>query len=765
MWAFSFFMDKEKIDPKNPNPKNADEIDRQKKEPVREDPAKAQETDTFSVEEQKQIVQIVMDDADVGIQSYADWKTRKQIDLQHIHAEKPSIIEGINKKGWMSDRNLGLCPGILDIYQATLMSTCYNPDSIHYRSTEKNDIDNKDNLERFTKWAVGQQEMNLEPEVDDFIANRVGLGFSAFEVDWEVKYLWVDRRMPKLAKKMAGMIQRITGYDIKTERRRFERATIKNIDDIDDLLLPTYGKNIQDLPFVIRIVHLMTSDIEDMTARKLVIDNLKALDKKDNEPAPKVKALTQSVANSDSLNTIKSQALGIQPTVDPVGRDYPIDVYKWYGYLERNGRRERYRILVEPKTRTFLSGKPLRKIRRDCKIPIVGGPFRRVPGQIRGFSLTSLISPLINALNNNYNQTSDFQYIQNMPFGFADFEEGFTESVYDVEPGKIYSIEGNPSEKVYFPNLQRSLAWSYQDKQFLLEMIEKLTGAASYFLSSKSPDTTATRDSIVEQKGETKFGIWVRRIQADIVEAINMAISLYQDWAPPNLAKRVLGEDGKDIIHNMSIDSLIGNYDAYMVPDLTAGSKAYERQIHLWAFHELQTGSIWLSPQMNPRGNWLLTKDTMLKQGIQNPEHYLPPQPKANMDDDEEAKQEWTRFMQGEAFDPPEGVTPAVVRHFATHLKQKETMYQDLDEEYRANFDAHFFKTFVNYQKFMQQVAQQQQEMAIAARAVQNLERLGITPKGPQAPGMPGQPNNPGNAAPMQMPMQNGMMGGAPNGQ
>jgi hypothetical protein len=61
-----------------------------------------------------------------------------------------------------------------------------------------------------------------------------------------------------------------------------------------------------------------------------------------------------------------------------------------------------------------------------------------------------------------------------MPFGFANFEEGFTESVYDIEPGKVYDVDGNPSEKVYFPNLQRSLAWSYQDKQFILEMIERL---------------------------------------------------------------------------------------------------------------------------------------------------------------------------------------------------------------------------------------------------------------------------------------------------
>ena len=730
---------------KDPNPINPDETERQEIQPVREDPAKAQETDKFSPEEEKAIVQKVLEDFRVGTNAYSDWKAQKQKDLQQIHAEKPSVIEGLTKKSWMSDRNLGLCPGILDIYQATLLSTCYNPDMIHFKATERNDIDNKDNQEKFAKWAVGPNEINFEPEVDDFIANRVGLGFSAFEVDWEVRYEWVDKRIPKFSK--TGNKKRVIGYDIETENRRFERAIIENIDDVDDIVLPSYGDDIQKMPFAIRIIHVFLSDVEDMEKRRIILS--KFPQKKDGKAQGLAQA-PQAAAESSTLRAQKAQALGVSQEVDPDGRDFPIDVYKWYGYLERNGKRERYRILVEPTTETFLAGKPLRKIRRDGKVPIVGGPFRRVPGQVRGESLTKLISPIINALNNNYNQTSDFQLGQNMPFGFANFDEGFTQSLYEIEWGKIYPVEGNPSENVYFPNLQRSLAWSYQDKQFLLEMLERLTGAASYFLTSESKDSTATRDSIVAQKGETKFGIWVRRIQADIVEAINMAMALYQDWAPSDLGKRVLGDDGKEIIKNLSLDTLRGNYGAYMVPDLTSGSRAYERQIMLWAARDLTQGCIWMAPQLNPRGNWLLWKQVMLSQGISNPEHYLPPQPKQGLDESEEAKQEWHQFMQGDVIeDPPEGVTPGVVAHFATHMKQKETQYQELDKEYRANFDAHLFKTLVNYQKFMQMQQQQMVENQIAAKAAMNLDRLGIAPQGPQQAPQPipqaPQPVMPGN--------------------
>ena len=611
----------------------------------------------------------------------------------------------------MSDRNLGITLGIVDLFQAVLLSTCYNPDSIHFKDTEENDVDNRDNLEKFAKWGLGTSEANFYPEVDDFISHRVGLGASFFKIYWEVKYEWVDKRIPKTSKLNK---KQIIGYEIKTEKVRFERGVIKNIDNLDDILIPNYGKSIQELNFLIEILHITLDDLEDLSDRGIILN----FDRKKFKDG----------ANDSLRSRVRKEenkGQGVKDVVDDDLRSSPIDVYEWYGYLTKGKKRERYRIWVEPSTRTFIAGKPLRKINRSGKLPYVGGPFRRRPGQIRGGSLTTLIAPIVNALNNNYNQTSDFQYVQNMPFGFANLDEGFTESVYDLEPGKIFDVDGDPTKTAYFPNLTRSLGWSYQDKQFLMEMLERLTGAASYFMTSKTPDTTATRDNIVEEKSQTKFGLWVNRILSDISEAINMWIQLYQDNAPPNLGSRVLGEDGKRLFKNLSINTLRGMYDAYQTPDITNGSKAFERNIKLWGFRELKATSIWFNPQVNPRGNWLIDKEAMKAMGFPNPEHYMPPQPKDALGTDKEAENEFTEFMQGETIpDPPEGLTPAVVEHFATHMKQKEERYGELDEEYRANFDAHLFATAVNYRKFMAKLAEEQAAMQIASKAAMNLDAL-----------------------------------------
>jgi len=697
------------------NPINKDEKSRQEVEAKRVEPDL--ESDAFSPEEQNKIIRMVVDDANEGMQSMSDWVEKKRKDLQHLNSERPSVIENLSVRGWQSDRNLGICAGICDIYQATLLATCFNPDSIHFRDTEKNDVDNRDNLTQFTKWGLGEQEADFFPEVDDFIQNRITLGFSVFKIYWEVWYDWVDKRIPIYTENK----KRIKGYKIEAEQRRFERGVIRNVAELDDILLPDYGSDIQKLPFFIEVLHLSPADLEELSDRGRII----------NYEANKKKLVPNKLAAVNKIRHEDEKFLGQKSKVITTGvesekKNSTIDIYEWYGYFKKNGKREKYRFWVSKDTEIFLSGKPLRKINRSGKIPYAGGPLRRRPGFLRGGSLTTLITPLVNALNNNYNQKSDFQYFQNCPFGYYDKnQDGLQQNMQEIEPMKLYGVDGNPGDKIFFPDISRSLAWSYQDTEFIMQMIERLTGAASYFLTSDAKNATATRDNIVEQKGEVKFGLWVKRTQKDISEAINMWIQLYQDWAPPNLAKRVLGEDGKQIIKNLSIDSIHGNYDAYMVPDITSGSKAYERQTYMWATQQAQQQSIWMSPQMNPRGNYLLWKETFKKMGIADPDFFMPPMPKERGDYDKQAEQHFAQLKQGDTPDPPSEHDPTIVDCLRTFIRFKETKYQELDEEYRPNFDAYLFKAQVNYQKFMRNVQMQQMINSIAASAVQNLESLG----------------------------------------
>lgn len=704
------------------------------------------ESDIFTSAEKTDIVQIVRDDVEYGILIQTDYVAQKVLDLQHYHCEKPSKLEGLDKKRWMSDRNLGLARAVADSYQAVLLTTCWTPDSINYVATRTNDINNKVNQEKFTKWGMGKQEANTHPEVDGFIHNRVVVGFSCLKIYKKTWEEWVDKRIP--VKNKAGKTYK---WEIKTEKVKMEKGLIENIPDIDDILMPEYGKNIQELPFFVHVLHLDGEIV------------LSYIDRKVFKPADKEKYKEKLYSHAYSeykskLSDEKLKAKGVSSEAD-VGeidiRRLPIHLHEWYGYYTKNNRTERYRFIVDLENDEVLSGKPVRKINRSGKIPFAGGTLDKEPGMLRGTSLMQLIATVVNAFNNVFNQKSDFQYVENCPIGFYVPDEGYTQQKYELEPMVNYPVAGpDASRSVYFPNLQRSMAWADSDYRILLEILERLTGAASYFNTQQLRNKTLGQDLLVDKQSETRFGLWVARIMEDVQEAIGMWFELYQDYPPKNLAERVLGKDGKQLFNNLSIDSLRGEGAVQMTPDTVAGSKMYRMQLQMKTW-EVAGGMIWLNPQVNPRGNWQLCADTLKElRGYTDDEivRYLGEQPKAKFSDTE-LDSEWTRFMNGEDFDPPEGETAIAMQHLQGHQKQKDEKYQDLDEEYRPNFDAHIFKTMINAMKFMKNVQTEAMVNKMAAGQIADQEYMGkppVKPAGQPAPMVVPAPGGP--AAPPVIP-------------
>lgn len=658
-------------------------------------------TDKFSPTEQKAIVKRILQDiaADEAVQK--EYIERRKTSLAQKNCERPSELEGIDIKDWQSDRNLGVAPAVADTYQATLFSGAWNPDSIHAIATEKNDIDNKDNVERFCKWMVSKSECDMRPEADDYVQNKIDQGFAIFEIYRKVWFEWIERKI----------IKRDGTVEYKTEKKRFEKGVIENVANLDDILMPRYGTHIQKLPHIMRIVHLYGDDILDFGDAGQF----------ENVTAKLVNQMKHLQDKSNTIDKEKADDLELEDVVDEDFRAMPIDVYKWYGYYTKNGRRERYRFLIEPKTETFLSGKPLRKITKTGKYPFVGGPFEVVVGHIRGKDLYEIIEDPCNAFNLVFNQKTDFQYVTNCPAGWHKDEEGYTSSEYEMEPGVNYPTSGNPNESVYFPNLQRSFAWAESDFRVLYEVIEKRTGAATYFQTNeRNASGTATRDRIVEQRSATRYGKWINRLLAEFSEAVTMLLNIYQESMPKNLGERVLGEDGKMLFKNLSVETIRYNADVRIEEDVVAGSKNFERQVALWAFEALQN-SVWLDPRINPKGNWLLTRDTMKKQGLPAPERYLPPEPKPEMGTSRDVDNIWSRLMQGEIVEPEDSWNvPEVLAGLMNKAQEK---YFDLDPEYRPNLEDLIFKTQMAYKLFIKRVAEEQMAAKLAQNAIEAGQR------------------------------------------
>lgn len=641
---------------------------------------------------QKEIVDKIINDYKDGISDMDSWLSDRKYDIMSYEGAPPSKIEGLDKESWQADRNLGLTSATCDQYQATLMATCWNPDSIHFAATEENDIDRRDNTAKFTKWMVSESECNVAPEIDDFIHNRITQGTSVMKGYWSVWYEWVDLRIPKYStvQKVVGKVMgpkaketlgKFLGYDIKTVNKRFEKGVLENIDNLEDFIVPTYGATIEEKPYVIHRIYKTPDTIKDLIKRKIFL----GIDE------DFVKRLEGSVFGANrSTAEEKALALGLRLPQNGTTNNlcnFPLAVIEWYGTLTVGNKTERFRCHVEPITETLLSLKPLRKITRSGRYPFRGGALIRRPGFFHGKSLPKLVAPVSNAFNNVWNQKSDFQYTQNCPFGFSKPDENYQKQTYKVKPGEVYPTD-DPS-KVYFPNLSRSMAWAQIDFDILNEMIEKLTGAASYFMSNNQNSSgTATRDVLINQKSEVRFSLWVSRLIIDICDSINMLLEFYQDWAPRDLGERILGENGKRLFEQFTLESIRGGYDTKMVPDFINGSKAMERQVALWGLEVLQN-TIWFNPQINPRGNWELVKNAAKAVGVPGIDNIMPPQPPSMGMERDDVKAKWAQIAQGEM--PEVKPTDDAISLYSGLSAMRDEKYFELSEEVQPNLDKYLF--------------------------------------------------------------------------
>jgi len=64
------------------------------------------ESDKFLVAEQKEIVEMVYKDAKTDIESMSVWLEDRRLDIMLYEGDRPTKIEGLQKKDWQSDHNL-----------------------------------------------------------------------------------------------------------------------------------------------------------------------------------------------------------------------------------------------------------------------------------------------------------------------------------------------------------------------------------------------------------------------------------------------------------------------------------------------------------------------------------------------------------------------------------------------------------------------------------------------------------------------------------
>ena len=544
---------------------------------------------TIEPERQREIVEMVLQDIKNEEQNRSEWSS--------IRADYMKLLKGqrdAKSIPWEGCSNITTMATATHtkLIHSKLFPLAWNEQLIYWKPQEKADIENVDKIQKFMGWVV-RQEMKLQDVADRLVQDLVQDGEVVRKVRWEVKYKWLMDE---------------TGPVYKC----FEKAVVDEI-DLEDFYFAS--DDIQNCDFVAQNIYYTLPDLKELANRGIyenVSDTLEP--KMIDEYFPEGKRIKMS---DDQI-----------AVADAEMRNYPIRVIEWYGKydIDGDGTREECVFWVGYKSKTFLGGKLLTSISKIGERPFVKGPLMKLGDRKVGIGIPELMRGLAAELDAVHNQRIDAGNIAIAPFFFFRSGSSLKPDEIRVGPGVGVPVDDvNDVKLAQFPT--SNLAVSFQEERIIIEFIEKLTNASSYQMGRESDvvksRATASGTLAIISQGEQAFSILGIRCQGVMSRLLSMILHFYQQFMPPGLAERVLNEDAGDMLfaNGLSPEDIIGNYDAYMVLDSTAGNKAMARETAMAMMQTL------LPITQDPSLRWQLMADFVTSMGKVDPEKYIGPKP------------------------------------------------------------------------------------------------------------------------------------------
>ena len=256
--------------------------------------------------------------------------------------------------------------------------------------------------------------------------------------------------------------------------------------------------------------------------------------------------------------------------------------------------------------------------------------------------------------------------------GFYDPAGDVDAPILKLAPNKVTPVS-DPSRNIFFPDMTVKTDQLILSIRLVLEFIERLTAASSYVLGKESEivggSGTATRTNAIVSAAEQRFALPAERLREGASRIINHHLALLQLNIPPGLETRVLGEDMKPLFgeNELSMEGISGEYDAYLLPDPSMGSKETEQQLAGMMYSILMQNLI---VGTDPVKIYKVTADFLKAYG-KEPESYLGPEPDSDMIDSPE--DENTLMVQGDFARVKAQIAENHLLHIQVHSQLNES--------------------------------------------------------------------------------------------
>lgn len=561
-----------------------------------------------------------------------------------------------------SNRSLRIAKAIVDMLHARLFPSIANEELLKFKAENLASFPKLERIGKLMHWWEFVHS-RIRGFLDDWVKIQIAFGDCISESSWEA-----NPRIDGLS-----IQKQVTGPDgqplmeadgspsvVSSVKIGLEERTISKIYTRDKYFLQKGSKDIQREPVIFED-EFFYRDLEEGEIKGQFVNVQAVL--REKLPFSKEGMTNLTPEEIEKIRDIKL-------------RNQPVKVLKAYISYDADGDgfAEDIRVYVNEDFRVFLGAVKMTDITKSGRRPI---NFTKIESRLEnveenfGYGVLETVKELAEEIDSLFNQLSDANTLSIMMPGFYDPGGDLDAPALYLQPNKITPLS-DPQRSIYFPTIQAPIEKLIAAIRLVIEFIERLTAASSYVLGRDSEivggSGTATRTNAIVGAANERFAIPAERLRAGAANIIRQRLDILQLNIPPGLEQRILGDDGSPLFapNELSMAGISGEFDAYLLPDPSMGSKETEQQVAQMLYSLFMQNPMIVS---NPTAMYRLSADVFKSVG-KEAELYLGPAPDMDMVDDPEVEN--TLMIQGDFMK----VSPQLQENHQVHIQKHMNLLQ-----------------------------------------------------------------------------------------
>jgi hypothetical protein len=545
-------------------------------------------------DDQKRLVAIVKEDYDNGLnaRNKTDWGTDKfgtGVDFDTKYADLISLYEGddeLRPERWMCGRSLKIAQAIVEMLVARLVPAVWNEDLIRWKPVEHTDKQRVKDVNDIMRWTF-HSWMKVEADIVEIVRSCIMMGTVWVESFWEVKRKDLDEteQTPIVDELEQPLLDEESGNPLFVEQKilRTQEKPALRIIPINKLIVQPGCTDIQKEP-IIKLEDFYFHEL-DALAKEGLMENVTG-------------ELKNSVDKTvrDKVSETLEQAEKIAD-MDAKRRAHVVETLIWYGNFDadKDGFAEEICCMVALKEDLYLRAFKTARISRKGERPIRKINFINRIHKLLGIGVLEQVKPLAEEIDAVFRQIQDANTLSILKWGFYDPNSDYSPDEHVAKPRAMYPVT-NPSQNVFFPDMQIPTERLLNAIRLVLEFVERLTAASSFVMGKEGNFSggsgTATKTAAIVTSAEMRFNLPTTNIRRGLGGVLTDIFDLCHLNYPAGLERRILGEDSQPVFESSAQvkDAFLSEMDATLLPNASFGDIGTQRELAIMLYDKFVVG-------------------------------------------------------------------------------------------------------------------------------------------------------------------------------